>query len=324
MNNYVFSKGFASGADISWLPMMEATGFKFRDSCGAEKDFFTILKGYGMNAVRLRAWVSPSVNPYSGHCSTEETLQMGLRAKQSGFDAMIDFHYGDTWCDPGKQVKPAAWKDLPFDGLVEALYDYTREAMGVFVSNGLVPKWVQLGNEINPGMLLPDGSIVNFGKLVRLINAGHKAVKEVSPSTLTMVHLAEGNNTEFCKSFYDALAQNGCTYDLAGLSYYPYHAKRANAEIIDDLAATIKLIPERYDKDVMIVEVGGVDAEEDESYELLVSVIERCHAEKRCTGFFYWEPQGARVWSNYPLSAWRADGTPTRAMDAYYRISIQA
>ena len=323
MTNYTFNKGFASGADISWLPMMEATGFIFRDKNGTAKDLLEILKDYGMNAIRLRAWVNPSKHPHMGHCSTEETLAMGLRAQKSGFDVMIDFHYGDTWCDPGHQIKPAAWANLPFDGLVEALYDYTKGAMHTFVSNGFIPKWVQLGNETNPGMLLPDGSIVNFAKLTRLFNAGHKAVKEESPSTLTMVHLAEGHNTEFCKSYLDALARHDCTYDLVGLSYYPYHAKKPNAEILGDLGATIDMIPERYDKDVQIVEIGGVDEEENESYELLESVIARCNKNKRCTGFFYWEPEGAKSWSLYPLSAWRADGAPTRAMDAYLCIKIK-
>ena len=323
MDKYIFSNGFASGADISWLPMMEATGFIFRDRNGAEKDLLEILEEYGMNAVRLRSWVNPSKHPHSGHCSTEETLAMGLRAKRRGFDVMVDFHYGDSWCDPGQQKKPAAWEKLPFDGLVEALYEYTRDAMRTFVSNGFVPKWVQLGNETNPGMLLPDGSIVNFGKLARLYDAGHKAVKEASPSTLSMVHLAEGHNTEFCKSYFDALAQTGCAYDMVGVSYYPYWAKKPNAEIIDDLMSTIHMIPERFDKDIMVVEVGGVDEAEDESYEMLKSVIACCNANDRCRGLFYWEPEGVKAWSLYSLSAWRADGRPTRAMDAYLSIEMK-
>jgi arabinogalactan endo-1,4-beta-galactosidase len=321
METYKFSSDFAAGADVSWLPVMEATGFRFRGKDGADQDCLKTLKGFGLNAIRLRSWVNPSAHPHRGHCSTEETLAMALRAQAMGFDIMVDFHFGDSWCDPNQQRKPAAWEKLSFDELVSALYEYTRGAMETFASGGFTPKWVQLGNETNPGMLLPDGSIVNFPKLTRLYNAGHKAVKEISPSTKTIIHLAEGHSTEFIKSYFDALTAAGCTYDMAGLSYYPYWAKRPNSEILGDLAGTLKMIPERYDKDVIVVEIGGVDEEENESYDLLASVIETCAGLPRCKGLFYWEPQGAKAWSGYALSAWRADGAPTRAMDAYLLIS---
>ena len=38
---------------------------------------------------------------------------------------------------------------------------------------------------------------------------------------------------------------------------------------------------------------------------------------KKGLGIFYWEPEGARSWSRYGLSAWGADGRPTHAMDAF-------
>ncbi|MDR3121138.1 MAG: arabinogalactan endo-1,4-beta-galactosidase [Clostridiales bacterium] len=320
MKTYDLGSDFASGADISWLPMMEATGFRFRGKDGAERDLVEILKGYGMNAIRLRSWVHPSAHPLRGHCSTEETLKMALRVQKQGFDVMIDFHYGDSWCDPGHQRKPAAWEKLPFDELVGAVYEYTRGAVKTFTDNGFTPKWVQLGNETNPGLLLPDGGTDDFSKLAKIYNAGHRAVKEVSPSTHTMVHLAEGNNTAFILDYFDKLEAQGCTFDMIGLSYYPYWFKKPNSEIIGDLENTVKLLPERYNKDVLIVEIGGVDEEEDESFNILQSAIELCSRAPRCKGLFYWEPEGAKSWSDYALSAWRADGTPTRAMDAFLSI----
>jgi arabinogalactan endo-1,4-beta-galactosidase len=322
MKEFHFDPLFASGADVGWLPQMEASGFVFKNKDGKEQDCLVTLKEYGLNSLRLRSWVKPSDDPKRGHCSTEETLAMALRGKKLGFRIMIDFHYGDSWCDPGKQEKPAAWKDLPFDKLVEALSDYTKGAMKTFLDGGFSPEWVQLGNETNPGMLLPDGSTENFAKLTALYNAGHDAVKEVSPGTKTIIHLAEGNKTGFCQNYFDQLAKNGCRYDMIGLSYYPWWLKKSNSEIIGDLAVSLRLLPERYDKDIMIVETGGVDEEEEESRDLLVSVIETCNAAPRCRGIFYWEPEGAKVWSGYNLSAWRADGTPTKAMDAYLALKV--
>ena len=99
----------AKGGDVSWLPQMEATGFKFFESDGTETDCLEILKNRGMNTVRLRVFVNPSNSPQNGHCSKEETVEMALRAKNLGMKVMIDFHYSDTWADPANQTKPAAW-----------------------------------------------------------------------------------------------------------------------------------------------------------------------------------------------------------------------
>ena len=57
------------GADISWLPQMEATGYKFYNDNGQEEDCFKILKDHGINSIRLRTFVNPSQDKASGHCS---------------------------------------------------------------------------------------------------------------------------------------------------------------------------------------------------------------------------------------------------------------
>jgi arabinogalactan endo-1,4-beta-galactosidase len=322
MTGLEFDAGFASGADIGWLPQMEESGFVFRNRDGREQDLLLTLKEYGLNSLRLRAWVNPPDDPRRGHCSTQETLAMALRGRKLGYRIMVDFHYSDSWADPGKQEKPKAWEALPFDKLVEAVYDYTYGAMKTFVDGGFVPEWVQLGNETNPGMLLPDGSTENFSQLARLYSAGHDAVKKASPSTKTIIHLAEGNNTAFCQNYFDKLIGNSCRYDMIGLSYYPWWLKKTNEEVIGDLEKTLRQLPERYYRDIMIVEIGGEDVFEEESFNLLYSVLEKCSQIPRCRGMFYWEPEGAKAWSQYALSAWRADGTPTKAMDAYLSIKF--
>ena len=275
------------------------------------------LKEFGLNAIRLRSWVNPSEDPRSGHCSTPETLALALRCVRLGFRVMVNFHYGDTWCDPAHQEKPAAWKSLDFDRLVQAVYEYTRDAMKTFAAAGFTPEWVQLGNETNPGMLLPDGSTSDFSKLARLYNAGHQGVKEIAPDSKTIIHLAEGNETSFVKNYFDRLGDHRCVYDMIGLSYYPWWLKKRHEEVIGGLTETLGLLPARYDRDIIIVETGGEAEQEDESFALLSSLFETCRLFPRCRGVFYWEPEGAQGWSGYGLSAWRLDGTPTRAMAAY-------
>ena len=74
---FVFSKG----ADVSWLPQMEATGYRFYDADGAQKNCLQLLKDRGMNTIRLRVWVNPSNDKINGHCSVDETVVMAVRAK---------------------------------------------------------------------------------------------------------------------------------------------------------------------------------------------------------------------------------------------------
>ena len=133
---------FAKGADISWLPQMEASGYTFYSDNGVAEDCFKILKDHGINSIRLRTWVNPSENKASGHCSKEETLAMAVRAKKWGMRVMIDFHYSDSWADPSKQIKPKAWEKLTFDQLQQVLYDYTFDVMTALKTADVTPEWV--------------------------------------------------------------------------------------------------------------------------------------------------------------------------------------
>lgn len=310
---------FAKGADVSWLPQMEATGYQFLDENGQQADVLQLLKDRGMDAVRLRIFVNPSDNPWSGHCDKDATVAMALRAQKLGMRVMANFHYSDSWADPGKQNKPEAWKDLPFDELVQAVYDHTYEVVSALKNAGVTPEWVQVGNEIPGGMLWPDGHTDQWPQLAQLLNAGYKATKAVDPNIRVIVHVDEGHNQEKFRNFYDRATELGVQYDIIGLSYYPYWVKKDWTETIDGLRQNLIDLVERYDKDVMVVEVGGEDHQIENTRDLLKATIEavRNVPNGRGLGVFYWEPQGARSWSKYGLSAWGEDGKPSPALDAF-------
>ncbi|MCL2058669.1 MAG: arabinogalactan endo-1,4-beta-galactosidase [Oscillospiraceae bacterium] len=324
MKKFEMNRNFAVGSDISWYPQMRKSGFVFKNKEGKEQSLLETLKEFNHNAIRLRTWVGPSDDPQRGHCSAQETMEFAVKCHEQGYRIMLNFHYGDTWCDPGKQVKPKAWEGLDFDGLVKAMHDYTYDTVKLLVDNGVVPEWVQIGNEIDPGMMLPDGSTDDFGKLSRLISAGHDATKAASPASKTMVHLAAFANADFCINYFENLEKHECRYDIMGFSFYPWHLNRHRGTTYEEAVASwnrsIKEIPERFGREFQIVEIGGEDVREEESYKLMMDAIESIHSQPLCTGLFWWEPEGARVWSGYPLSAWRADGTPTKAMDAFNAI----
>lgn len=310
---------FAKGADVSWLPQMEATGYQFLDENGQKADVLQLLKNRGMDAVRLRIFVNPSDNPWSGHCDKDATVAMALRAQKMGMRVMANFHYSDSWADPGKQNKPEAWKDLPFDELVQAVYDHTFDVVSALKNAGVTPEWVQVGNEIPGGMLWPDGHTEQWPQLAQLLNAGYKATKAVDPNIRVIVHVDEGHNQEKFRNFYDRATELGVQYDIIGLSYYPYWVKKDWTETIDGLRQNLIYLVERYDKDVMVVEVGGEDHMVENTHDLLKATIEavRNVSNGRGLGVFYWEPQGARSWSKYGLSAWGEDGKPSPALDAF-------
>lgn len=326
MNCTVTKKGgktevFVRGADIGWLQQMEATGYKFYNDNGVEEDCLKILKDHGINTIRLRTWVNPSNDKASGHNSKDETVAMAVRAQKWGMRIMINFHYSDSWADPGKQKKPAAWEGHPFPQLLNDVYNYTYEVMSALKKAGVNPEWVQVGNETPGGMIYPEGSVANWPQLAQLINKGYDAIKAVSPSSKVILHIDRGNDSKRFTTWFDNAKANGAKYDVIGLSYYPFWlpGKPDYKLSIDDLGNNMNDLVSRYGKEVMVVEVGGEDTKVENTYDMLVAVIKKTQAvpNGKGLGVIYWEPEGARSWSKYALSAWGSDGRPTKALDAF-------
>jgi arabinogalactan endo-1,4-beta-galactosidase len=313
---------FAKGADVGWLPQMEATGYKFYDTDGAEKDCLQLLKDRGMNTIRLRVWVNPNDDKASGHCSKEETVVMALRAQKMGMRIMIDFHYSDSWADPAKQFKPKAWENHTFPELMKDVYDHTFDVLSALKSVGVTPEWVQVGNEIPGGMMWPEGSTKNWSQLAQLLNKGYEATKAIDPKIKVIVHLDEGNNNEKFRWFFDSATANNVKYDVIGLSYYPFWIKKDYTETISDLAYNLNDMVARYNKEVMVVEVGGEYDKVQNTYEMLAATIKAVKAvpNNKGLGVIYWEPQGEKSWSGYSLSAWQSDGKPSMALDAFKEL----
>jgi len=313
---------FAKGADVGWLPQMEATGYKFYDTDGSEKDCLQLLKDRGINTIRLRVWVNPNDNKASGHCSPEETVAMAVRSQKMGMRIMIDFHYSDTWADPGKQAKPAAWANHSFADLRKDVYKHTFDVLQMLKDAGVTPEWVQVGNEIPGGMLWPDGSTDKWNQLALLLNEGYDATKAIDKKIKVIVHVDQGNDNKRFREFFDNATANNVKYDVIGLSYYPYWIKSDYTENIADLQYNLNDMASRYNKEVMVVEVGGEDTKVQNTYDMLAATIKAVKnvPNNKGLGVIYWEPEGARSWSKYALSAWMEDGKPSPALDAFKEL----
>jgi arabinogalactan endo-1,4-beta-galactosidase len=313
------SASFAKGADVSWLPQMEATGYKFYNAAGVQEDCLQILKENEINTVRLRVFVNPSANKRSGHCSKDEVVNMAVRAKAMGMRILIDFHYSDSWADPGKQTKPAAWAGHDFPQLLTDVYAHTFDVLSALKAKGVTPEWVEVGNEIPGGLLWPDGSTSNWGQLSQLLNKGYDAVKAVDGSIKVVIHLDQGNNSGRFTKFFDNFKANGGKWDVIGMSYYPYWIHQDYTASINNLGANLNDMAARYGKEVMVVEVGGDATKVQDTYDMLVAVQQKVRAvpNGKGLGVVYWEPEGEQSWSGYRLSCWGSDGKPTKALTAF-------
>lgn len=304
---------FAKGADAGWISQEESAGDKFLNrKTGAQQDAFAVLKSQGINAVRLRVWV----NPAGGWCDGADTLYKAKRAIAQGARIMIDFHYSDSWADPGKQTKPAAWANHTLAQLNNDVYSHTFGILNYLKANGVTATWVQVGNEINSGMLWPEGKFTNFGNLAQLINSGYTAVKAVNSNTKVIIHLANGFDNSVFRWFFDGLKKNGAKYDVIGLSLYPTSSNWTTLTAqcktnMDDMVS-------RYGKDVMICETGMDWQQAAATKSMLLDLISKVKSlGSRGLGVFYWEPLAYPGWQGYTMGAVDAHGKPTAALDAF-------
>jgi len=304
---------FAKGADISWVTQMEAGGAKFYDKTGKQQDLFILMKSLGMNSIRLRVWVNPS----DGWCNTADVLAKAQRAKTAGLKILLDFHYSDVWADPGHQAKPAAWAQLSFTNLVSALGTYTTNTLTTLKNAGIVPDWVQVGNETNDGMLWEDGrASTNMASFAALVKAGYSAVKSVDPNTKVIVHISNGYDNSLFRWIFDGLKANGATWDIIGMSLYP---SITNWQTLDTQCQTnMNDMIARYNTPVMIVEVGMDVNSPQTCRDFLTDIITKTNSIPNGNGLgvFYWEPESYN-WNGYSLGAFDNTNKPTIALDAF-------
>jgi arabinogalactan endo-1,4-beta-galactosidase len=303
---------FVKGADVSWLPEMEANGYRFYNTSGVEADVLTILKGYGINAIRLRTWVNPSNDPVNGHCSQSETIAMAVRCKNAGLPVLIDFHFGDTWNDEGHQNPPAAWASMSYSQMLNAMYHYVWNFMDAMSSSGVTPSWVQIGNETNMGICVPTGSLAqNPGQMTGLLNAAYAMVKQIFPSTPVLVHLASPQKTASIEGFLDAYKANGGDWDITAFSSY------GSGSNIPGIISNMAMFQSRYGKPVIQVEFGGPEnapSQVESDLETYIKGVKGFGG----LGVFYWEPEAYSPFTSYGMGAWNpATKEPTAALDGF-------
>lgn len=341
---------YIKGMDLSTLLELERLGAVYYDG-GRQGDVLDIMRDCDVDTIRLRIWNDPWGENHESYGAGENdvptTLEIAKRVSEKGFSVLLNFHYSDFWADPGKQIKPKAWAKLSVEELTQAVYDFTKETLQLFLDEGVRVSMVQVGNELSNGLLWPQGrldvdaGVCEYDNIARFVSAGIRAVRACDPDILTMIHLDNGGNNELYRRWFDHYTERGEDFDLIGLSYYPFwHGT------MDQLINNMTDIAARYHKDLVIAEVSmGYTMEDYASYEKLASAERKGYATKpalaekiefpmtvqgqadfmssllkrmetipecRAKGFFWWEP----AWIPVAGSGWATPASLAYMNDA--------
>ena len=259
-------KDFILGMDASCVPSLEAGGVRYYDHEGNEQDVYKILAQNGINYIRVRIWNDPydkNGNGYGGgNCDLENAIEIGKRATANGMKLLVNFHYSDFWADPAKQMAPKAWKDMDIDTKSQALYEYTKSCLEQLRDAGVEIGMVQVGNETNGALCGEDASALGgWKKITQLMSAGSKAVREVCPDALVVIHFANPEKVTNYESYGKNLDYYGVDYDVFASSYYPFwHGTLENlSSVLGDIAA-------KYEKRIMVAETSYAYTAEDSDF----------------------------------------------------------
>lgn len=297
------SPSFFLGADITFVQEDEAGGATYAEN-GAPRPILQLLKDHGFNWIRLRTFVDPTAaapNPQGGSFpsySTQgfgdltHTVTFGQEIKAAGMGFLLDFHYSDTWADPGKQIKPAAWVNDDLTAAVTHLHDYTRDSIQALVTAGARPDMVQIGNEITPGLLLTPGTALGpstkagWAQLAQLLKAGIRAVHEVDPTILIMLHVDRGGDLASSTSFIDSAMANGVAFDVFGESCYvafqgPPSGWQSTFSALASKYSNLKFVMAEYNADPK----SPTDTELRQANDIVFNL-----PNHKGLGTFFWEP----------------------------------
>lgn len=311
----------AKGADVSWLSELEAGGYKFYNNNGTEKECMTLLRDdCGVNAIRLRVWV----NPANGFNGREDVLNKARRAHELGMALMIDFHFSDTWADPAHQSVPAKWVGLTPEKMADSIKVHVWNTLAPMLREGFAPEWVQIGNETSQGMLFESGKMKdqNAGEFPRYLKAGYEAVKAISPDSRVIVHLPNGHDSSLYNWFFDLIEKNGAEYDMIGMSLYPESETwpvETDESMVDNCIANIKQVASKYNKDVMLCEIGFHHDRGEEACRVIKKIFDSSSSTgtPAFKGIFYWEPEAPEGYNGGYHKGCFINGRPNEALNAF-------
>ncbi len=332
---------FLLGGDISMLARIEELGGTFFRG-GEAGNLIYIMKSYGCNAFRLRLFVNPSGRNAVVN-DLHYTLALARRIREAGMTLILDLHYSDTWADPGKQYMPEEWEGLEFEALEARVRDYTATVITAFRERDILPRIVQIGNEITGGMLWPAGKMggsdkerdwVRFTRLLRAAVDGIELSTRECNSPRIMIHIDRSCDPGGTAWFFDHMEKYEVPFHIIGFSYYPWwHGS------LEELRVNLKRTAQRYQRDILIVETAypfraekwwkdrdNMDWEispqgQKNFLEDLIETV-RGVPGRRGMGVLYWYPEsipvaGLEVWNGGATALFDRQGQPLPALGVF-------
>jgi arabinogalactan endo-1,4-beta-galactosidase len=302
---------FYKGCDISYSGGMTADGYTWKNSSGTTQPLLTILKGYGVNAIRLRTFVNPAQTDHA-MCDMYQMADAAVAAQAAGMAVLVDFMFGDDFNSVGVQNPPAAWANLDYADMKSTLGSYVYQVCEVLKYKKVTPTWMQMGNEINSGLCHPIGEVSNGAQMTGLIMEAHSQIKSAFPNCLTIIHLAQPQNASSIEAFFTAYQDNGGEWDITGFSSY------ATGSEVAGLITDMHNFQTKYGKTVMQVETGSPTNNPSQGKSDLSEYISGVGGFGGM-GVFYWEPETYPPFNgdSTPASAWTSNGEPTEAMQGF-------
>ena len=325
----LLSFDFYTGADISTVQEYERNRTKFYDVDGTASDIFTVLKNHGFNAIRLKTFVDPKAkygyaasgcgHEAEAYADKDHIVAYAQKIKAAGMAFLLDIHYSDNWADPGKQIIPERWRKVnSSDALADSVYAYTLDLMNALKQVNAVPEMVQIGNETTPGILIhvPNSSTDCWGNGVdkastsingdmgtasgkanaaKYFKAGIKAVKEVSPSTKTVLHIERIRQSNTVTWWMQEIFDNQkVPADVMGFSAYTAYGDKSP----DDWKSLFQTVTSKYSKlEFIVAEYNGGDKDNHYNYDgSRKRTNEMVKGLDRWIGTFFWEPTLSGAW----------------------------
>lgn len=247
----------------------------------------------GFNFVRIRNSNNPGPQSpdasgkycfIEGYQDTEDCLSLAREAKRAGMEIQYTFNLSDYWSNGECQRIPRDWQekisnvwsfDEKVNTLVSLVGEYVKTVMRQMADEDIYPAYVSVGNETNAGFLFPYAYSYNVPSneskaemptgdahpenIAKIINAAYDAIKEVSPNSKVVVHLADATadvdkwgSPSTYKWYFDLITKAGAKFDVIGASYYPAWSETT----AESFAKSCEMLFGYYGKDVLIMESG--------------------------------------------------------------------
>ena len=251
---------FYKGTTMSFANYMLDFGLVYREG-GEVTNPYTSVKNHGANIVRLQL-DRVAFNEINGVTidwqQWERVVEDAKMAKAEGLDIMLtlkpDYDKYTSTSATHNNI-PEEWKSKNEVEIGGELHNWVYNSLIALHNEGIDPKIVAVGNEVNIGFLLNGAH--DATRTARLLNYGHNAVRkyaqECGVEVLSALHIANPSKI----GYVDTYEQAGCTnYDVIALSWYPGTNIGHTMGSYANFEALGKAMIEKYGKRIMILETA--------------------------------------------------------------------